>query len=133
LYRLGAWLDPQGMLSNFPWNAWHIRGFPRDIAVRAEKIEERNFLFGGEVDTDAQQFPVRVVRVNGDLLGAFCGLKGPHLSLGVGCAHDLRLSNDHERLRGDSCSGKLAAFHIALLSTLEGSVDGDDPVWAQHL
>jgi hypothetical protein len=53
LYRLGAWLDPQGMLSNFPWNAWHIRGFPRDIAVCAEKIEERNFLFGGEVDTDA--------------------------------------------------------------------------------
>jgi hypothetical protein len=81
----------------------------------------------GEVSADAQRFPVGVVHVDEDILGAFCGLKGPRLSLGVGRACSLHHSGDHELLRGDSCSGKLAAFHVALVSALEGSADGDDP------
>jgi hypothetical protein len=54
LHWLGARLDPQGMLGDFPQNVWHIRGFPREnIAVRVEKVDERDFLFGREVGTDA--------------------------------------------------------------------------------
>jgi hypothetical protein len=54
LYRLGAWLDPQGMLGDFPRNAWHIRVFSRaDVVVHVEEVDERAFLFGREVSADA--------------------------------------------------------------------------------
>jgi hypothetical protein len=63
-----------------------------------EKLDERGFLFRGEVGTDAQHFSIGVIRVNRDLLGALYGLKGPRLSLGVGCARGLRLFDDRELL-----------------------------------
>jgi hypothetical protein len=54
MQALGARLDPQGVLGDFPQNVWHIRGFPhKNITVRVEKVDERDFLFGREVGTDA--------------------------------------------------------------------------------
>ena len=48
-HRLGAWADLQGVLGNFPRNAWHVRGFPRkDVFVGAEEANERALLFGGK-------------------------------------------------------------------------------------
>jgi hypothetical protein len=49
LNRLGAWLDLQGKLGDFPRDAWHIRGFPHKyVLVCTEEVDERAFLFGGE-------------------------------------------------------------------------------------
>jgi hypothetical protein len=103
------------------------KGFHMKTSLFARRKLTSVISYLGEVSADAQCFPVGVIRVDGDLLGAFCGLKGPRLSLGVGRACSLHHSGDHELLRCDSCSGKLAAFHVALVSALEGSADGDDP------
>jgi hypothetical protein len=77
LYWLGARLDPQGMLDNFPQNTQRIRGFPReDVAVRVEEVDERAFLLGGEGPTDVQHFAIGADGVNNDLLGVLHRLKG---------------------------------------------------------
>jgi hypothetical protein len=50
LYWLGTWPNPQGMLGDFPRNAWHIREFPReDVTICMEEADERAFLFRGKV------------------------------------------------------------------------------------
>ena len=73
LYWLGAWPDLQGVLGDFPWNAWHVRGFPReDISVGAEEVDERAFLFGGERGTNAYRFTLEAAEIYEDLLGALC-------------------------------------------------------------
>jgi hypothetical protein len=77
-----------------------------------EEVDERIFLFGGEVGTDTQCLSVGVVRADGDLLGVLHGLKGPILSLGVMHIHGHRLLDDRELLRGDSHSSKLAALQV---------------------
>jgi len=43
------------------------------------------------------------------------------------------LLDDHELLGGDNRRGVLIALNFALVSTLEGSADGDDPTRAWHL
>jgi hypothetical protein len=134
LYRLGAQLDPQGMLSNFPRNAWHIQGFPcEDVTVRTEEVDENAFLFGGEVGADAQHLVVEAAGVYEDLLGALCGLKRLGRPLGVGCFLGSFLPDDRKLLGGDGHHGELIALHLAFVSALEGGADGDDPAWAQHL
>ena len=49
------WLGPgsklQGVLSDFPRYAWHVRGTPcKHVGIRTEKLDEHNFLFGVEID-----------------------------------------------------------------------------------
>ena len=54
LDRPGAGFDVQGVLGDHPWDARHVRGFPhKHIEVRAEEVDERVFLFGGELGADA--------------------------------------------------------------------------------
>ena len=66
-------MDFQGMLSDLPRNAWHVRGFPRkDVFVVAEEVDERAFLFGGERGTNVYYFTLGAARVYEDLLGALC-------------------------------------------------------------
>ena len=66
-------MDFQGMLGDLPWNAWHIRGFPRkDVFVVVEEVDERAFLFGGERGTNAYHFTLRVAGIHEDPLGALC-------------------------------------------------------------
>ena len=61
------------MLSDFSWNAWHVRGFPRkDVSVGAEEVDERAFLFGGKRGTDAYHFTLGATGIYEDLLGALC-------------------------------------------------------------
>jgi len=82
LHRLGVWPDLQGMLGDFPWNAWHVQGFPRkDVSIDTEEVNERAFLFGEKRDADLEHLAIRVARVHGDLLEAFSRLKGPSRSL----------------------------------------------------
>ena len=71
-------MDLQGMLDSLPQNAWHIRGFPRkDVFVVAEEVDERAFLFGGELGTNAYRFTLGATRVYEDLLGTFCQFERP--------------------------------------------------------
>ena len=75
--RLGAWVDFQGLLGDFPRNAWLVRGFPRkDVSVGAKKADERAFLFGGKRGTNAHYFALDAPGVYEDLLRAFCWLEG---------------------------------------------------------
>ena len=78
LHQLGVRLDLQGVLGNFPWNARHVRGFPRkDISIGLEEVNERAFLFGEKRGADPEHLAIMVAGVHGDLLDAFSGLKGP--------------------------------------------------------
>jgi hypothetical protein len=96
--------------------------FPReDVTVRAEEIDERAFLFGGEVSADAQHLAIIDARVNGDLLGALRGLKGSGLPLGVRRIFGHRLPDDRELLRGNGRSDELATLQVTLISALEKS------------
>ena len=61
------------MLDDFPWNAWHVRGFPReDVSIGAEEADERAFLFGGERGTNAHHFSLGAPRVYEDFFRALC-------------------------------------------------------------
>ena len=134
LNQLRAWPDLQGMLGDFPRNAWHIRGFPRkDASVCEEEVDERAFLFGGERGANAHHLALGAVGVYEDLLCALCGLKRPGRPLGVRRFLDDPLLDDRELLEGDNHRGMLTALNLALVSTLEGGNDGDDPSWAWHL
>ena len=101
---LGAWADLQGMLGDFPRNAWHVRGFPpKDVSVGAEEADERAFLFGGKRGTNAHRFSLSAPRVYEDFLRAFRWLEGPGRPLGVGCFFGDLLPESHEICRGDDC------------------------------
>ena len=68
LHRLGAWADLQGMLSDFPWNARHISGFPcKDVSIGMEEVDERAFLFKGKRGANAHHFALRATGVYEDL------------------------------------------------------------------
>ena len=59
------------MLGDLPWNAQYIRGFPReDVAVVAEDVDERAFLFGGEHGTNAYHFALEAAGIYEDPFGA---------------------------------------------------------------
>ena len=76
LHRLGAQPDPQGMLSDFPRNAWHIRGFPRkDVFVVTEEVDERTFLFRGKRGTNMYPFSLGAIEVYEDFHRALCRLE----------------------------------------------------------
>jgi hypothetical protein len=120
LYRLGAWLDPQGMFGDFPWNAWHIRGFPReDVTVRVEEVDERAFLFGRKVRANAQHLAIEADGIDGDILGVLCGLKGARWPLRVGHLLDCRHRDGGKLLGGDGRGSELAALHFALVRAME--------------
>jgi hypothetical protein len=92
-----------------------------------EEVDERAFLFGGVVGTDAQHLAVGVAGVDGDLLGALRGLKGSGLPLGVKRVFGHRLADDRELFQGNGRRGELATLQVALVSVLEGGADGDNP------
>src|SRR5579859_7341918 len=61
LDRPRAELDVQGVLGDFPRYAWHVHGLPREyVEIRAEEVDERVFLFGGELSTNSHGAPLVV-------------------------------------------------------------------------
>ena len=73
LHWLGALADLQGVLSDFPRDAWHIRGFPlEDVSVSVEEADERAFLFIGKRGTNAHRFTLGVPGVYEDFFRALC-------------------------------------------------------------
>ena len=54
-------LDVQGVLGDFPRYAGHVRGLPREYAeIRTEEVNERVFLFGGELGANSHGMPLAV-------------------------------------------------------------------------
>ena len=107
--------------------------FPhKDVSIGTEEADERAFLFGGKRGTNAHHFTIGAPRVYEDFLRAFYWLEGPSQLLGVGCFFgDLPLEGS-ELSGGDDCCGMTAALDLALIGTLEGGADGDDPVGAWY-
>ena len=92
-----------------------------------EEANKRAFLFRGKRGTNAHRFALDAPRVYKDFLGALHWLKGPDRQLGVRCLFGDLLSEGHELCRGDDCCGVIAALNLALVGTLKGGADGDDP------
>ena len=134
LHWLRAWPNLQGMLDDSSRNAWHVRRFPhKNFSIGIEEVDERIFLFGGKRGANAHHFGLGAARVYEDLLGTLYRFKIPDRPLGVGCFFgDLHLDG-RELFGGYNCHGVLVALDLALIGTLEGGVDGDDPAWTRHL
>ena len=122
------------MLGDFPWNARHVRGFPcKDVSIGAEEANEHAFLFGGKHGANAHHFSIGDAGVYEDHLGALYKLKRPGRPLGVRCFFDDLLPDGHKLSRGDNCRSVFATLDLALVGTLEGGANSDDPARTQHL
>ena len=122
------------MLGDFPWDNWHVQGFPhKDVFVVAEEVDERAFLFGGEHGANAYRFALGAAGIYEDLLGALCRFERPGWFLRVGRSFDGLLFEGGEFSGGDDCCGVATTLDLTLVGVLEGGADGDDPMGAQHL
>src|SRR6185312_3845126 len=66
LDRLGVRQDMEGVLSDLPRDARHVRGAPRkDVSVGMEEVDEHHFLFAVEGSTDLQCLAVGGLWVKG--------------------------------------------------------------------
>ena len=98
-----------------------------------EKVDERAFLFKGKRGANAHHFSLGAAGVYEDLLGALYRLKRPGRPFGVGCFFGDLLPDGHKLLGGDDCRGVFTTLDLALVGTLEGGANGDDPIWTWHL
>ena len=127
-------MDLQGVLGDFPQDAWHVRGFPhKDVSVSAEEAGERAFLFGGKRGTNTHRFTLSAPGVYEDFFRALCRLERSSRLLSVGRLFSDFLLEGGELSGCDDCCGVTAALDLTLIGMLEGGADGDDPVGAQHL
>ena len=78
-------------------------------------------------------FALGAAGVYEDLLGALYRLKRPGQPLGVRRFFDDLLPDGRKLFGGDNCRDMFASLDLALVDTLEGGVDGDDPAWTRHL
>ena len=98
-----------------------------------EEVNERAFLFGGKRGANAHHFALGDAGVYEDLLGALYRLKRPNQLLGVRCFFGDHLPDGCKLLGGDDYRGVFVALDLALVGTLEGGTNGDDPAWSWHL
>jgi len=85
LHGLGASLDVQGVLGDFPRYAWHVRVTPRKhVGVCAEKVDEHCFLFAVEARADPQRPAFCCLGVEEDELGLLHRLEALGMALGAG-------------------------------------------------
>jgi hypothetical protein len=88
-YWLGARNYLQGMLGKFPGYTYHVRWLPyEDVPVLTEELDERTFLFGGQICPDGGGLG----GIASDKLHLFCidcrlegGRGGGNLLLGCRC------------------------------------------------
>ena len=53
--RLKLWIDIESVLSEFSRYTRHVRRFPcKDVPVLTDELDERAFLFGIQIGTDAK-------------------------------------------------------------------------------
>jgi len=134
LHGLGVGSDVQGVLSDFPRYAWHVRGTPRKhVSIRTENVDEHYFLFGVKARADPQCLALGGLGVEEDELGLVHRLEASSVTLGVGdVLVDVAEAGD-EGHRLDYSLGLLNALDVALIGVLACRVDGDDTVWSRHL
>ena len=134
LYRLGARPDLQGVLGDFSQNVWPVQGSPRkNVSIGAEQVDERAFLFRGKHGANVHHFALGATRVYEDLLGALHRLERPGRPLGVGRFFGNLLPDGRKLLGGDDCHGVATTLDLALVGSLEGGADSDDPMGAKHV
>ena len=76
--------DVQGVLSDLPRYARHVRGTPCEyIGIHMEKVDEHDFLFVVEGGANPQRSAVGAGGVDRDELDGLYGLKSPDTTLGV--------------------------------------------------
>ena len=98
-----------------------------------DEVDECAFLFGGKHGANAHHFALGAARVYEDLLGAHYRLKRYGRLFGVGCFFGDLLHEVCELSGGDDRYDVIAALNFALVGTLKGGANGDDPTGAQHL
>ena len=97
-----------------------------------EEVGERAFLFGGKCGANAHHFALRAARVYEDLFGAFYRLERPGRLLRTRHFFDDLLPDGRKLFGGDNCRGVFVALDLALIGTLEGGANGDDPIGPRY-
>ena len=70
-------MDLQGVLGDFPQDAWHVRGFPRkDVVVGAEEVDKRIFLFRGKRGANVHHLAIGAAGIYEVLFRALHRFKG---------------------------------------------------------
>jgi hypothetical protein len=84
LHESGSSSDIQRVLGDIPRYARHVRGTPHEnFGVRAEKVDEHNFLFGVELGADPNLLGGVVAGVERDGLNRLCWLEVAGMALHV--------------------------------------------------
>ena len=92
-----------------------------------EEVDERAFLFGGKRGANTHHFALGAAGVYEDLLGTPYRLERPGRPLRVGRFFDDLLPDGRKLFGGDNCCSMFTALDLALVGTLEGGANSDDP------
>jgi hypothetical protein len=84
LHGSGSSSDIQRVLGDIPHYFRHVRGTPRkNLAIRAEKVDEHCFLFGVELGTDPDLLGGVVAGVERDGLNRLCWFEVAGMALRI--------------------------------------------------
>jgi hypothetical protein len=129
LHGSGSSSDIQRVLGNIPRYAGHVRGTPRKhLGVRAEKVDEHNFLFGVELGADPDLFAGVVVGVERDRLNRLCWLEVAGVALRIWHLFREALQVGDEGLGLGEGLSVLHALHVTFVCVSVRGSDGDGPV-----
>jgi hypothetical protein len=137
-YWLGARDYLQGMLGKFPRYTCHVRWLPcKDIPILTEELDERAFLFGGQICPNGGGLGV-IASDKFHLFCINCRLKGGRggRNLLLGCRHlrGVRVGMDFfELLAEEHCFRESGFSFLALLCLSEAAINGDYAIRSWHL
>ena len=122
------------MLGDIPRYARHVRGTPRkNLGVRAEKVDEHDFLFGVVLGANPDLLGGVVAGVERDGLNRLWWLEVVGVALRVWHFLGEALQVGDEGLGLGEGLSVLHALHVAFVRVLVRGADGDDPVGTGHL
>jgi hypothetical protein len=122
------------VLGDIPLYARHVRGTPREnLGVRAEKVDEHDFLFGVELGADPDLLGGVVAGVERDRLTRLCWLEVAGVVLHIWHFLGEALQVSDEGLGFGEGLSVLHTLHVAFVRVSVRGADGDDPVGAWHL
>jgi hypothetical protein len=134
LHGSGSSSDIQRVLDDIPRYARHVRGTPcKNLSVRAEKVDERCFLFGVELGADPDLLGGVVAGVERDGLNRLGWLEVAGVALRIWRLLGEAFQVGDEGLGFGEGLGVLHALHVAFVRVSVRGADGDDPVRARHL
>jgi hypothetical protein len=134
LHGSGSSSDIQRVLGDIPRYARRVRGTPRkNLSVRAEKVDEHDFLFRVELGADPDLLGGVVAGVERDGLNRLCWLEVAGVALRIWHLLGEALQVGDEGLGFGEGLSVLHALHVAFVRVSVHGSDGDDPVGARHL